>query len=219
MGAISETGRAMVSPLFVNWADVGQVVVGIIGAVLVLVFGYIVAWIVSHICKKFFDKIQLNKYLIEKTDLEQALGKLDVAHFGETIIKWYVFILFIPSAAGRVLRVDTLASFLQNVAGWIPNLIAATVLAFVGYVAAEYVAKKIVDTKGKNVEIIANIVKVIVLIFVFIIVLKQISIDVTIAENAFLIVLAGIMGAFALSFGLAFKDDAKKVINQIKKKV
>ena len=75
------------------------------------------------------------------------------------------------------------------------------------------------ETKTAGANIIATILKVVILIVVGITALSQIGIDISFAESSFLIVLAGIMLAIGLGFGLAMKEDAKTAIKAIRKKL
>ena len=49
--------------------------------------------------------------------------------------------------------------------------------------------------------------------------LDQIGVNVKLAENAFLIILAGIMLALAIAFGLGMKDEAGDIVKKMKKKL
>ena len=89
--------------------------------------------------------------------------------------------------------------------------------------AADYISMKIKDTKAKSAGIIATFTKIVIIIFVLLIALDQIGLKVSIAQSSFLIILAGIMLGIALmigiGFGLGLKDEAKKAIKTIKKKI
>ncbi|MCH8049621.1 hypothetical protein IH979_02825 [Patescibacteria group bacterium] len=124
--------------------------------------------------------------------LDKAIGKFQLSGFLGLLIKWYVFVLFLtPSAA--LVKLPALSSFLLSAALWIPNLIAAVLVALVGLIAADYVALKVRETKIKSSGIVASVAKIVIIVFTLIIALGQISIDVSVAENSFLVILAGIL--------------------------
>jgi small-conductance mechanosensitive channel len=86
-------------------------------------------------------------------------------------------------------------------------------------VFAEYISKKIKETKAKNNSLLAALAKIITTVIVILIALKQIGIRVDVAENSFLIILGGVMLCFAIAFGLALKDEAKNIVKEIRKRI
>jgi len=77
--------------------------------------------------------------------------------------------------------------------------------------------------KGKGYQFIADITKGVILIFTGLIVLEQIGLQVQLAANSFLIVLAGIMLAFSLAvgigMGLGLQKDARAYWKKLQKKL
>ena len=49
--------------------------------------------------------------------------------------------------------------------------------------------------------------------------LNQVGIEISLAENTFLIVLAGVMLAVGIAFGLGLKDDARAIVKEIRKRI
>ena len=196
---------------------------GIIAALLILVVGYIVAWVLGRIVGGILDRVKFDKWVLHKTNAAHVLGReFRLSHFLELITKWYVFILFLPAAA-NVINLGMIQSFFLDVAIWIPKVIVGVVLGLIGIMAADYVGMKITETRAKSAGVIASVTKVVILVFTAIIVLDQIGVKIDFATNSLLIVLAGIMLGLALmfgiGFGLAMKDDARKMISDIKKKL
>lgn len=209
-------------PLYRIYQGFVDVLPGIVGAIIVLIVGYIIAGIASTILYSLLEKIKLDKWLIEKTHIKKIAGGFKLSRFLAVVTKWYVFILFLPPAASLV-KLDALASLLNTVALWVPQIILAVAVAFIGFLVAEYVGQMILDTKTKGAEFIADAAKFVILIIFALVVLEQIGIKVTLVQNAVLVVLAGIVFAFALGLGLAFglggREEAKKIIAQVKKKL
>ena len=217
MAILEDMGAAVGAPLLQIWKGVITALPGVIAAILILILGYLVGALVGHIVKKLVEKTKIISLVIKKMGLQAEIGKWDLAGFLGLITKWYIFLVFLNPAA-QVVRLDTLSVFFSSVALWIPNIILAIVIALVGYVLAEYIAKKIKETKSKKKSLMATLAKIITMVFVVLIALKQIGIEVSVAENSFLIILAGVVLGLALAFGLGFKDEAKKVLKDVMKK-
>ena len=207
------------------WTSVyrtGDAVPGIVAAIILLIIGYIVALIIGYVVDKVLEKIKFDKWVLEKTHASKVIGKFKLSNFLALITKWYVFILFLPPAAALI-RLIPLAEFLKAVALWVPNVILAVILALVGVCFAAYVEEKIVATKAKAASILALLAKVIIYVFTLLIVLDQIGVQIAVAQSSFLIILSGVMLAVALTigigFGFAFRDEAKKIIGAVKKKL
>jgi len=218
MTFLGETGAVIGTPLYTMWANTVQVIPWLIAAILILVFGYLVGGIVGFVIKKVLDKTKACTLIIKKVGLEKEIGKWDISGFFGLIAKWYIFLIFLTPAA-EVVRLPTLAEFFLAVSKWIPKIILAVIIAMAGYVFAEYLAKKVRETKRKKTSHLASFVKVVTMIFVVLIALKQVGIEVSVAENTFLIVLAGAMLGLAIAFGLGFKDEAKGIVKNLKKKL
>jgi len=216
-GILEETGESLLNPLINLWNGVVTTLPGIIAALIVIIVGWLFAVLISLVVRKVLVKVKLDEHVIEKTHLSKHMGKFDLTGFLATITKWYVFILFLPPAANLV-NLTALSEFLFELSFWIPNLIVAVVVLLIGFMAIEYIGDKIGATKAKGAELAATVIKAIIMVFVLIIALNQVGIDVTIAESSFLIILAGIMLAVGLGFGLALKDEAKDIIKNLKKK-
>ena len=213
---ISETGTAIAGPLVSLVQSAIETIPGIVAAIAVLILGYIIALMVGYIAKSAVYKLSSLKKYVKDSSVCKVCGTLDLAEFTGVIIKWYVFILFLPAVA-KLIRLEPLSDFLQKVSLWVPNLIIAVIIAFVGLLGAEYVAMKIQGTKSRTSNLIASASKIIIVVFVSIIALQQVGIDVSIAESSVLIILAGVMLGLGLSFGLGGVDEAKDVIKRIKK--
>jgi len=219
---IDEIGSSVMNPLYSIYQGFIEVLPGVIGAIIVLLVGYIIAGLASTIVDKILSKAKLDKRVIEKTHLKKVAGDFKLTKFITVVTKWYVFILFLPPAAGLV-KLDTLAQLLNAVALWVPQIILALVVAFIGFVVAEYVGALILETKTKGSRFIADVAKFVILIIFALVVLEQVGIKIALVQNAVLVVLSGVVIAFALGFGLAFglggRDDARAMIADIKKKL
>ena len=219
---LNTTGVSLIDPLIEMWQGFTNALPGILGAVIILLFGYIVALILSSLVYHILLRININKLIIERTGLKDVAGKLDLPHLFGLIVKWYVIILFLPAAAD-VVGLSVLSEFLLNLSFWIPNLIVGIIIALVGFMAAEYVSIRIKETKAEFAPVIAKIVKIVIWVFLAVIILQQLGITVSLVESSLLIVLSGIMLAVAIAFGIGFgfalKDEAKSIIKAIKKKL
>src|SRR3989344_9576673 len=140
MAFVSQLGASIIEPLFSIWTSIVTTVPGIIGAVLVILFGYLVGVLFGRFVQELLDRVKAEKWLVEKTNLVSVLGYFKLSKFVGLITKWYVFILFLPPAAS-IIELEPLAAFLLQIATWVPSVIAAVLIALIGLMAAKYVEK------------------------------------------------------------------------------
>ena len=191
---------------------------GIILAILILIVGYLVALLIKVLVRKFLVKIKTDEKVIKRTNLKNLIGDFKLSNFVALVIKWYVFILFFPIAADVVGLAGT-SNLLLGIAAWVPNLIAAIFVAILGILIANYSKQKIEAMKFHNANIVSGVSYVLVLVLTFLIAFEQIGINLSLVSNSFLIILAGIMLAVAIGFGLGMKPEAEKLLKSWKKKL
>ncbi|MBI4144547.1 hypothetical protein HY486_04840 [Candidatus Woesearchaeota archaeon] len=192
---------------------------GLVAALIVLVVGFVVALFVRWVVSQILSRIDLDLRL-KRIGSGKILGDLKLSYVLSELSRWYTFILFLPPAADVIsTRLNWLSSLLVDIARWIPNLIAGVIVLIFGFLAAEYIANRVSETKAKHSSSIGGLAKFVVVLATVLIFLRQIGVNVGIAEKSFIVVLAGVMGAIALGFGLGLKDVASDLIKDFRKRL
>jgi len=208
----------VLDPIVALWTSLVNALPGIAAAVVTIVFGYLVALAVGYVVKEVLLRTGFDRWLT-KSKLNKAIGGASLSMILGTLTKWWVFIAFLAPAAS-FLRLGEISSLLVSLAAWLPNLLVAIVIFLFGLIVSSYAADLIKVKKLKGAEITSDIVKWVSIIFILIIVLGQLGIKISFAENVFLVVLSGIVIALALavgiSFGFALKEDAKSLIRRFR---
>jgi hypothetical protein len=213
---LQQTGGAIVQPLYVLWLDVINILPNLIAAIIVLIIGYFVGLALGHVVKVILEKIGLNKW-IKNAKLSKALGHTNVPGITGELFKWYIFIIFLQQAVSLV-NLGEISSLLNTLVLWLPNLLVAVVVVLVGLALAHYVEIKVTEhSKLRGLITLTKALKVVIILLVALIALRQIGVNVGILENTFLIVVAGISLAFAIAFGSASKKDAAELMKKFKK--
>lgn len=215
-------GASIVDPFLSIWYWIVKAVPDLVAAIVIIIVGYLVAIAVEYMLENVLKRIKFNQWVFEKTNLASAVGKFDLSHFLGLIAKWYVIVLFLAATADRI-ALTALSDFLGMLSLWIPQVIVAVVMGLIGIIAGMYVEKKVAETRAKGSKIVAMIGKWVIYVFTALIVLNQIGVKVALAEQSFVILLSGLVLMIALmlgiSFGLSFREEAKKIIVDIKKKL
>ncbi|MFH1638221.1 MAG: hypothetical protein ABIB71_07380 [Candidatus Woesearchaeota archaeon] len=210
----------LLNPLVNLWNGFVIVFPGIVAAIVILLIGYFIALILGHVIRVMLSKIGVDKGL-EKVTLPKAIGKLKLSSLLGVLTKWYIFIIFIQAAVDAV-NLGTLSIMLNRFVLWLPQLIIAVLAVFAGLFVAHYVSHIIeAHTAMKGTKFMSSLLKVVIIFIAIVIALEQIGIQVSILENAFLIILGsfglGVALAIGLAFGLGLKSKAPQYLEKLKK--
>ncbi len=206
----------LLNPLVNLWNGFVMIFPGIVAAIVILLIGYFIALIIGHVVKVLLSKIGVDKGL-EKISLPKAIGKLKMSSLLGVLTKWYIFIIFIQAAVDAV-NLGALSIMLNRFVLWLPQLIIAILAVFAGLFVAHYVSHLIeAQSQMKGTKFISSLLKSVIVFIAIVIALEQIGIQVSILENAFLILLGCFGLGTALAFGLGLKDRAGAFLDKLKK--
>ena len=217
---ITETTRAVLSPLESLWYSFVMILPQIVGALIVAIIGYFVGMILGLVVHKLLHKAGLDTAL-QKANIGKFLGNHSLSSIVGSLLKWFVFALFLSSAV-NIISLQPLADVLQRLVYWLPQLIIGIIVMVTGLIGAEFIYERVSHAKKiKGIHTVAVGTKVITIIFAAIIALEQIGIRISIAREAFLIILASLGLGFAIAIGIGFgnvvKKDATSWLSAIKK--
>lgn len=181
-------------------------------ALVILIIGYIVSKIISKIVKRLLKKVNIDKLgdqLNEIDIVSKANIKLEFSSILSSVVYYTVFIFFLIIAADT-LQMQAVTNLVSQIFLLIPKLLVALVLLVVGILFSEII-RKVVFTALKSLGIpSANLIATFLFYFLFInfalSALKQAQINTEILSQNISILIAGIVFAFAIGYGLASKS-------------
>jgi len=217
MAFIEQIGEGVMNPLVVIWNSFVSVTPGIIAALIILIIGYIIAMIIGSAVKHSVRISGADMWMV-KHKKQEAIGGLVLSDVSGKLIKWLVFILFLIPAA-NVINLEGLSSVLVSFALWFPNLIIAVILILIGLVLAHTFSEAVGKaSKLRGIKGIRSIISIVIIVIFLDVALRQIGINVIFVESLILVVLAGIMIAIAIGFGLGLKPHADDIIKNWRRK-
>src|SRR5690606_31758406 len=114
-----------------------------IAAVAVLVVGWILAVWISKAIKSILISAKADD-LGNKLGLDQVSArtgvKMSVAGAVAWLVKWFLLVAIFLAAAD-ILNLDEIAAFLRQVLDYIPNVVAAAAILFVGLLLARFLSR------------------------------------------------------------------------------
>lgn len=211
--------RLVVAPLQTAMNQLMAFVPTILGALLILLVGGVIArtleQLIIRVLKlitldKIADQIQLST-ILSRGGIRRKLSELIGA-----VIYWVVILAFVMTAL-NALNLTVAAELFQQIVSFLPNVIAAVFILIVGVFASAFLATT-VRTAASNAGIVqshllAQAVQTSVVIFTVVASLQQLKIQ--FVGEVFLIILSGITLGAALAFGLGCKDLAGRWLSGV----
>lgn len=192
----------------------------IIGALLILLIGWIIARIIKRLSVKGLKLVRFN-YLTEKSGIEKFLEKGGVRVSSidliGTLIYWIIMLVVILATLNS-LQLTAASTLFNQIMLYIPNIIVAILILVIGIYFARLVSQVLVTSLKnmgeKTATMIGNLANYAIIVFTVFIILGQLNIAGSIVNNAFIILFGALCLALGLAFGLGGKDWAARVIDK-----
>lgn len=207
--------------LFDFFKNLGAFLPNLFGGLLILIVGLLIGGIVKHLIVTVvtFSKIDL---LFHKTKL---IKKEEVNIWTEVlseILKWMLIIVFLVPAL-EVWGLSRATTVVNEILFYLPNVVVAVVIAFVGILASNLTADLVrhsVKTMGSTASNgLAVFTRGTIMFFTVLVVLNQLGV----AQDLIRILFTGIVAMLSLAGGLAFglggKDSAKEILEELRNKL
>jgi small-conductance mechanosensitive channel len=190
----------------------------ILGFLIILLVGYVIAKVVKGIVSKVLEKIGLDRALHDSDAgryVEKVSPGASPARLIGAVAFWFVF-LFAISAAIGALKIPALSSFIAEVQAFLPNIVVALLIFVAAAVLAGLVGtaahKLMGDTPtGRIVRAVAPALIMAIALFM---VLDQLQIAPQIVTITYAALLGMLALAGALAFGLGGRDVAAQMLSQ-----
>jgi len=224
MNSIQDWGVVTVSSLQNLWAGFIAFLPSLIGALIVLIIGWIIAIALGRLTTQLLRAFRIDQ-LIEKTgvkSIEKAGYKINVTHWLGELVKWFLIIVFVMAAAD-IVGLTQVTDFLQAVLIYLPNIVVAVVILLASVVVANFLSKII---KGSvkiagfgKADFLAVVTRWSIMIFALLAALDQLGVARSIISTMVTGFVAMIAIAGGLAFGLGGRDIASDILKKVKKEI
>jgi hypothetical protein len=210
LDSTSFTGRLQNS-----FGELGAYVVPLLGGLVILFAGYLLASLIERLTARLLRRVRLNTVL-ERGGVMEAVERTG-AHFDPTrvlahIVFWLVMFAVLLVAADAV-GLESLAAIFSQLVSYIPSLIAAIVIIVVGIVLGAFVGGLITAAGGGlwGGPWLARLGRAGVIVLAVFMALQELGVATEIVTTAFAILFGAVALALALAFGLGNRDLAGEV--------
>lgn len=196
----------------------------IIGALIILVIGWIIAKLLKRLFVKLLRMVRFN-FLTEKSGIEKFLTeggvKTDSIEVLGTLLYWIIMLIVIMATLNS-LNLTAASALFNEIMLYIPNIVVAIVILIIGIYLARMVSQIIKTSlksmQDKTSDLISQISYVVIIIMTIFLTLGQLNIAQNIVSSAFIIVFGAICLALSLAFGLGGREKASEILNDLLKK-
>jgi hypothetical protein len=186
----------------------------LVGAVVILILGYIVAKVVQGILSRGLNRAGLDRALLSGRTGEW-IGKVAASPsrlLGQ-IGFWFVFLAFVSMAA-TALGIEAVSAFVAAVWSYLPNVIAALAIFLIAGAISAGISTLATRFMGDTPtgRIVATAAPILVMAIATFMILEQLKIAHDIVVTTYTLLLGSIALAAALAFGLGGRDVAARML-------
>lgn len=196
----------------------------LLGALLILIIGWIIAKIIRSIVSKGLKVLRFDTFA-DRAGISEVLrkGELNITarQVVSGLVYWLIIIMVLVMTA-NALGLPKASDILSILFAYVPKVISALLILMVAMFLANFISE-IVRTAAENAKLpqpglLAGISRWAIIIFAVTISLAQLEVAPLLVTTTFNIILGGVVLALALAFGLGGKDAAARYIEELKQK-
>lgn len=198
---------------------------GLIGAIVILVIGLIIAAAVGKLVEKLVKMLGIDSVIARlQHEITGRPGReVRASVILKEVVKWFLIFVFLI-AASQALGLDQLSVFLNNILMYLPNVIVAVIILTIAMVLAKYVSEIVmrshaIATSNFESDIVAAVVKWAIIIFGVLAALIQLRIAPSLINSLAIGIIAAISLALGLAFGLGGQDEAARMLKNFREKM
>ena len=207
-------------PLRAFLISVGEFLPRIVLALLVLLAGWIIAKMVRFAIARGLRAVNFN-VLTERAGMDGFLrdGGIHTDSAGILALLFYWLVILASLIIGfNLLGLTYITDLLGRVVLFLPKVMVALLILAFGTYFARFIGNAVTaycrNVHIQDADILGRLAQYAIIAFVVLIALDQVNVGGDIVRQTFLIVLAGVVFALALAFGLGGKDWAAEMLER-----
>ena len=209
------------SSLQAQWLELIDILPNILGAIIILVIGVIIAYIFKKISSTLFRRFGLDRISknagVSGVMEDAGLSKRPSLLAGKMVFWLVLFVFLVPAA--NTLGLTELVSLFKGIISFLPKIITALVIIVLGAMFAQFLRRSII-TKPETIDSnsaksLGNFVYGIMITVIILVALEQLNIETELLHSLIKLVVAGIMLTLALALGFGAKEIALNLLSGI----
>ncbi len=220
MNTVTDWSAGFITGLTAGLARLFGAIPNIIGAVLLLIVGWIIAGVVGNLFAKLCKAVHVDTVSSRVGAagfLEQTGTKLKASDIMGEVVKWVMRLVFIEMAAEQ-LGMPQVSQIINQILGLIPNIIVAIIIlgvgAFLGKLLGGIVHGGASEAKIGNANLLSRLTYGAVIAFAVIAALNELNVAPIVVNTLYIGLVAAVSLALGLAFGLGGRETAAKLTEQ-----
>jgi len=188
----------------------------LIGFLLILFIGYIIARVVKGVVTKLLEKVGADRALHSGSTgsyVNRVAPDVRPSSLIGSLAFWFLFLGAVAIAVSQ-LGIAALDNFVAAIGAYIPNIIAAVLIFVIAGVVAAAVGGLVARTMGDTPtgKVVGSVVPVLVMAIATFMILNQLQIATEIVTITYAALIGGVFLAMALAFGLGGREVAGRML-------
>ncbi len=209
---------AITNMVIIATQKVGAFLPGFLGALLILLAGWIIAVVLRGFSRRIFRIIGIS-YIAERSGVNDLLQKLGAQRKAEdllaSLVYLVVFLIFVV-AATEVLGIRIVIETLNSFIAYLPQVFGAifvfVFLAYLGRLLHQVVLSFFESYQLTYGKIIGKVLEVLVVIFALLMALRKLGFETTIFTANLTLIMSIFLAAVGLALSLGMRDIARKIV-------
>ncbi len=210
--------EAILNLIISAFQKIGAFLPDLLGSLIILFLGWIVACILRGISRRIFRIIGI-KYLAERSGVNELLRKLGIQKRAEDLLASLVYLavlLIAVVAATEVLGITIVIDTLNSFINYLPKIFGAIFvfifISYLGKLVRQVVSNFLESYRIAYASAVGIFLEVLISVFAIIMALRELGFETTIFTANITLVIALLFLAMALAIGLGGKNIAEKIL-------
>lgn len=201
-----------------TFGQLADVIPAMLGALIILFAGYLLAKLIEQGTERLLHRIRLNQAL-ERGGVMDAVER-GASHFNPTKVigktLFWIMMFAVIMVAATALGLESLTGVFTELVGYLPSLMSAIVIMIVGIVLGRFTGGLIMASAGavQGAPTLARVGRLGVVMLSVFMALQELGIGTELVSTAFAILFGAVAFGLALAFGLGNRDLAGRITRE-----
>lgn len=217
---VTQWSEALMTSLAAALALFFAAIPKIIGFVVIVIAGWIVASLIDRALAAVLRAIRFNE-LAQRAGLADFVAKMgmntDSAGVIGLVVKWFIRLIALV-VAFDALGLPAVSDVLRELLMWLPNVVVALVVLVIGGLAARGLSNIVRGSAAEagltNANFLARLSSAIVWAFAIVVAVNQIGIATELVNTLFMAVVGALALGLGLAFGLGGRETAAEILRK-----
>ena len=190
----------------------------ILGFIVIVAIGWFISSLLARGVNGLLRAIRFDE-LMQRSGIADFMNKMgtgaDAAGIIASVVKWIVRVVVLL-VAFDVLGLPAVSDVMRQLLLWLPNLVVAVFVLFIGGIAARALGNIVrgatAEAEFANPETLANVTRTTVWAFAIVVAINQLGIATNLINTLFTGLVAALAIAFGLAFGMGGRDLASRTL-------